>query len=147
MFLFWLRQFPWCGDKTPTSVPQPTEGKSLPTNTPAFPPSSFVLPSFAWFCIFFSTGQVLLCTSAGVMHALLYLKVYSWCICGQRCSPCPPTPPPSCSPYNFFKNCFRDNQEKNHHVLLLKLLQKLLTSNPVSTCTLPQIVQPATQSF
>ena len=35
--------------------------------------------------------------SAGVLHALLRLKVYSWCICGERCTPCPPTPPPSCS--------------------------------------------------
>ena len=62
MFLFWLRQFPWCGDRTPASVPWPTKGKSIPTNTPAFPPSSFVLPSFTWFCILFSTSQVLLCT-------------------------------------------------------------------------------------
>ena len=35
--------------------------------------------------------------SAGVLHALLCLKVYSWCICGERCTPCSPTPPPSCS--------------------------------------------------
>ena len=35
--------------------------------------------------------------SAGVLHALLYLKVYSWCIRGERCTPCPLTPPPSCS--------------------------------------------------
>ena len=35
--------------------------------------------------------------SAGVLHALLCLKVYSWCICGERCTPRPPTPL-SCSP-------------------------------------------------
>ena len=35
--------------------------------------------------------------SAGVLHVLLCLKVYSWCIHGERCTPCPPTPPPSCS--------------------------------------------------
>ena len=35
--------------------------------------------------------------SAGVLHALLCLKVYSWCIPGERCTPRPPTPPPSCS--------------------------------------------------
>ena len=35
-----------------------------------FVPSSFILPSFAWFCIFFSTGQVLLST----------LSWYSACI-------------------------------------------------------------------
>ena len=30
--------------------------------------------------------------SAGVLHALLCLKVYSWCIRGERCSPHPATP-------------------------------------------------------
>ena len=35
--------------------------------------------------------------SAGVLHALLCLKVYSWCIHEVRCTPCPPTPPTSCS--------------------------------------------------
>ena len=34
---------------------------------------------------------------AGVVHALLCLTVYSWCIHGERYTPCPPTPPPSCS--------------------------------------------------
>ena len=36
--------------------------------------------------------------SAHILHALLCLKVYSWCIRGERCTPQPPTPPPSCSP-------------------------------------------------
>ena len=36
--------------------------------------------------------------SAGILHALLCLKVYSWCIHGERCTPRPLTPPPSCSP-------------------------------------------------
>jgi len=35
--------------------------------------------------------------SAGVLHALRCLKVYSWCICGERGTPYPSTPPPSCS--------------------------------------------------
>ena len=35
--------------------------------------------------------------SAGVLHALLCLKVYSSCIHGERGTPRPPTPPPSCS--------------------------------------------------
>ena len=35
--------------------------------------------------------------SAGVLLALLGLKVYSWDNCGERCTPHPPTPPPSCS--------------------------------------------------
>ena len=37
--------------------------------------------------------------SDGVLQYLLCLKVYSWCIHGERCIPGPPTPPPSCSPY------------------------------------------------
>ena len=36
--------------------------------------------------------------SADVLHALLCLKVYSWCVRGGRCTPCPPAPPPSCPP-------------------------------------------------
>ena len=35
--------------------------------------------------------------SAGVLHALLCLKVYFWCIHRERCTPCTPIPPPSCS--------------------------------------------------
>jgi len=33
--------------------------------------------------------------SAGVLHAFLCLKVYSWCIHGERCIPHPPILPPS----------------------------------------------------
>ena len=44
-------------------------GQIQSTDTSVFPPSSLVLPSFAWFYIFFSTGQVL-------------LSILSWC------SPC-----------------------------------------------------------
>ena len=36
--------------------------------------------------------------AVGVLHALLCLKVYFWCIHGERCTPQPPTPPPSYSP-------------------------------------------------
>ena len=36
---------------------------------------------------------------AGVLQALLCLKVYSWCIHGERCAP--PTPLPSCSLYTL----------------------------------------------
>ena len=35
--------------------------------------------------------------SAGVPHTLLCLEVCNCCICGERCIPRPPTPPPSCS--------------------------------------------------
>ena len=94
MFLLWLRQLPWCGDRTPASVPPPTEGRSSPTNTPVFP----LVPSSYW--VLSGSFPLVRCScplSAGVWHALLCLKVYSWCICGERCTPRPPTLPPSCS--------------------------------------------------
>ena len=70
-----------CGDRIPASVPSPAEGRSSPTNTPVFPPGSFILQSFVWFYIFFSTGQVLLsalswfsaCTSVSKGIFLMYL--------------------------------------------------------------------------
>ena len=72
---------------TPASVPPPAEGRSSPTNTPVFPPRSFILLSFAWFYIFFSAGQVLLpalswcsaCTSVseGVFLMYLWREMYS----------------------------------------------------------------------
>ena len=57
-----------------------------------FPPSFFGLLSFVWFYIFFWYTCLL---SAGVLQALLCLKVYSWCIHGEICIPCPPIPLPS----------------------------------------------------
>ena len=48
--------------------------------------------------------------SAGVLYALLCLKVYSWCIRGEICTPRPPTPPPSCSSpcviFYYYNCCF-----------------------------------------
>ena len=88
-----------CGDRILASVPLPAKSRSSPTtNTLVFSSSSFILPSFAWFYIFFCTGQMLLSLSAGVLQALLCLKVYTWWICGERCTPRPLTLPPSCSP-------------------------------------------------
>ena len=43
--------------------------------------------------------------SAGVLHVLLCLKVYFWCIHGETCTPHPPTPLSSYSPKLIFKNC------------------------------------------
>ena len=42
------------------------EGRSSPTNTPVFPPSSFILLIFAWVYIFLSTHQT-------------FLSSLSWC--------------------------------------------------------------------
>ena len=80
MFLLLLRQLPCFGDLTPASILPLAEGRSSPTNTLVFPPSFFLLPSFAWFCILFSTGQVLLsalswcsaCTSVSEGVFLMY---------------------------------------------------------------------------
>ena len=102
MFLLWLRQLPGCGDRTPASVPPPAEGRSSPTNTPIFPlvPASYrvLCGSIHSFLLVRSFCQI----SAGVLHALLCLKVYSWCIRGEKCAPRPPPPPPSCSLRFFF---------------------------------------------
>ena len=98
MFLLWLRQLPQCGDGTPVSVPPPTKGRSSLSNTPVFPPSFFILPSFAWFYVFCPLVRYSHLLSAGVLHALLCQKLYSWSICEERCTPHPPTPLPSCSP-------------------------------------------------
>ena len=86
MFLLWLRQLPCYGHRTPASVPPPAESRSRTTNTPVFPPSSFILP-FPWFSISFSTAQVLLyalswcsaCTSVSEVVFLMYLwrEMYS----------------------------------------------------------------------
>ena len=108
MFLLWLRQLPHCGDQTPASVLPPTEGRFSPTVTPGFPPSSFILLSFAWFYIFFFAGQVLLyglswCSA----WTSVCLKVHSWCIHRERCTPRLPTSPPSCSSVSVFNTLSR----------------------------------------
>ena len=40
--------------------------------------------------------------STGILHAVLCLKVYSWCIHGERCTSRPPTRSPSCSLFLIF---------------------------------------------
>ena len=107
MFLLWLRQLSGCGDQTPASVPPPAEGRSSPTNAPVFPlvPLSYRVSGgsiYSFLLIRYSCPL-----SAGVLHAVLCLKVYSWHIRGERCTPCPPTPPPSCSSsiLNWWSSC------------------------------------------
>ena len=91
-----------CADWTPASVPPPAEGRSSPLNTPVFPlvPSSYraLRGSLSSFPLLRSSCPLL----AGVLHALLSLKVDSWCVLGQRCTPRPPTPLPSCSREDFY---------------------------------------------
>ena len=58
----------------------PTKGKSSPSNTPIFPPISFILLSFVWLYVFFPAGQVLLsalswcsaCTSVSDVVFLMF---------------------------------------------------------------------------
>ena len=78
---------PQSGDETPASVSPPAEGRSSPTDTPVFPPSSLVLLSSVWFYIFFSSGQAPLyalswCSastsvSQGVFLMYLWREMYS----------------------------------------------------------------------
>ena len=92
-----LTQFPQYGDGTPAWVPLSVKGRSSPTNTPIYHPTSFVLLSFLWVYIFFSAGQVLVSTLSWCSAGTSVSKVYSWCINGERCTLRPLTPLPSFS--------------------------------------------------
>ena len=114
MFLLWLRQLPQCEDRTPASVPPPAKGRSSPTNTSVFPlvPSSYqVLGGFIYSFPLVSYSCLL---SAGVLHAHMYLKVYSWCIRRERRTPHPPTPLPSCSLHFCILIKFSERKEKEY---------------------------------
>ena len=95
MFLLWLRQLPQWGNRIPASVPQLVEGRSSPTNTPVFPRSPFILPSFAMVLYILSPWS----------GTPVYQLVLCMHFCVWRCTPDvawkhtphPPTPPPSCS--------------------------------------------------
>ena len=104
------RQLPHCGDWTPASVPPPAKGIFSATNTPVSPPlpaphpvpSSYLLPNFAWFYIFFSTGQVLQSALSWCSVCTSVSEAVFWCIHGERCIPRPPTLLPSCFPPCFY---------------------------------------------
>ena len=97
MFLLWPRQLPQCGDQTPASVPPPPRAGPVlltllcfplvPSSYPVLRGSIYSFPLVRYSCPF----------SAGILRAFLCLKVYSWCIHGERCILCPPTSLPSCS--------------------------------------------------
>ena len=72
---------------------------------PLVPLSYRVLPGSIYS---FSGGQVLLSTLRLQVPFLLLLclKVYSWCIHGERCTPRPPAPPPSCPLFLFLITIF-----------------------------------------
>ena len=81
----WLRQLPWCGDQIPALVPSPAEGRSSSTHTPVSPPSPSSYQVLCWSVYSFPLVRYSCLLSAGVLHVLLCLKVYSWCIRGEGC--------------------------------------------------------------
>ena len=105
----WLRQLSDVGIRLLLQFPHPLRAgpvlltllfrlpsPSVPLSYPVLHESIYSLPLVRYSCLL----------SAGVMHTLLCLQVYSWCIHGERCTSHPPTPPPSCSPRAFFKMPF-----------------------------------------
>ena len=89
---------PQCGDWTPVSVPpHRMAGPVLVTLlfSPLVPSSYQVLCGSIYS---FPLVRYSCPLSAGVLRAFLCLKVHSWCIHGERCIPCPPTPLPSFLP-------------------------------------------------
>ena len=70
---------------------------TLVQEVPLVPSSYWVLRGSAYSFPLVRSSRLL---SAGVLHALLCLKVYSWCIHRERFTPCPPTLP-SCSRLYF----------------------------------------------
>ena len=114
----------WGSDPCVSSPP--AESRSSPTNTPIFPP----VPSSYW--VLLGSYRVLLGSIhsfplfrdsylflAGVPHAPLCLKVYSWCIHGERCTPRSPTP---------LASCFSD---QIYNLFLLNIMLSLLLSTMV----------------
>ena len=80
-----------CGDQTPASVAPPTEGRASPTNTPIFPLSSFILPSFksVGLYILFSWSSTpvcserMLCMQFCVWGIFLMSVLLSYCCCNK----------------------------------------------------------------
>ena len=95
----------WMWGSDPCFSSPPTKGRASPTETPVFPTSSFILPNFVWFYIFFSASQILLSALSWCSACTSVSEMYSWCIHEERCSPHPPTPLPS-SPFHFLKIIF-----------------------------------------
>ena len=124
MFLLWLRQLPWRGDQTPASVPPPAKGRSSLLTVLFF---SLVSSSYRVLCgsiYSFPLVRHSCLLSAGALHALLCLKVYSWHIRGERCTPRPPPRPPSLNlPWNaFLSKCGYIMHHFNSYFLLYVFL-------------------------
>ena len=138
MFLLWLRQLPRSGDRTPASVPPPSEGRSNKRSCffPLVPSPYRVLHGSIYSFPMVRSSCPL---SAGVLHALLCLKVCSWCIRGEWCTPCPPTPPPDCSLFSSFSSVTNRTKRKMPY-----LYSSWVLSNPEilvtwKHCSLPEL--------
>ena len=85
-----------CWDMTPASVLPTPRCRSSPAHSPLFP----FLPLSYWVLdlyIPFQWSGTPVCSQA-VFCEILHLKVYSWCIHGERCTAHLATPSPSCLP-------------------------------------------------
>ena len=98
MFLLWLRQLPQCGIGPLLQFPYPLRAGPVLLTLLFLPlvPSSYRVSHDSIYSFPLVRYSCLL--SAGILHALLSLKVCSWCIHGERCTSSPPAPPP---PWNF----------------------------------------------
>ena len=82
--LFWFFHLPRAGPVLPTLLFFPP----VPSSYWVLRGSEYSFPLVRYCCLL----------SAGVLHTLLCLMVYSWCIPRERYILRPPTPPPSCPP-------------------------------------------------
>ena len=87
----------WCGDWNPASVPTCLRADLILLTLLFFllvPLSYWILHGSIYY---FPLVRYSCPLSEGVLPVLLCLKVYSWYIYEERCTPHPPTPLPSCS--------------------------------------------------
>ena len=93
---------PQCGDLTPTSVPPAHGCRFSPAHSLLSP--SFLHPTELSMSLYsFPVSGTLVCSQLMFCKiSYIWRFIYSWCICGERCTPCLPTLLPYClSPPEF----------------------------------------------
>ena len=104
MLPFCPNQLPWCGDLNPGSTPQPPRYRLvLFTIFLCFPSFLHSTKFCVDLCIPFRWSGTPASSQLIALQDLLHVKMYSWCIHGERCTPLPPTSLP-CLPWALFKN-------------------------------------------